>query len=85
MPPPPQLPVRSGFPLAILGVGSFDVRLAVRSLANSVRGGAACPGVIAARTLAGTGMTAYTLPVSISTVVRSRTTVPLRRSVILPA
>ena len=73
MPPPPQLPVRSGFPLAIRGVGSFDSSLTARSLAKSVGGGAGCPGVIAARTLAGTGMTTYTLPVSVSTVVRSRT------------
>ena len=48
-------------------------------------GGAGTVTVIAFRTLAGTGVTTYTLPVSVSTVVRSRTAVPFRRSVILPA
>ena len=44
-----------------------------------------CPvTVIAAFTLAGTGATTYTFPVSVSFVVRSRTTAPLRRSTILP-
>ena len=41
--------------------------------------------LIAAFTLAGTGATTYTLPVSVTSVVRSRTTAPPRRSIILPA
>jgi hypothetical protein len=40
---------------------------------------------IAFCTLGGTGATTYTLPVSVSLVVRSRITAPFRRSVILPA
>ncbi len=41
--------------------------------------------MIAALTLAGTGITTYICPVSVNVVVISRTTVPFRRSVILPA
>lgn len=37
------------------------------------------------RTLAGTGITTYTLPVSVSTVVRSRIVTPLRFSASVPA
>jgi hypothetical protein len=41
--------------------------------------------LIAALTLAGTGITTYICPVSVSVVVMSRTTVPFLFSVILPA
>jgi hypothetical protein len=54
-------------------------------LGTGLAGGAGTVTVIAFCTLAGTGITTYTLPVSVSIVVRSRTTVPFRRSVILPA
>ena len=84
MPPPIQLPVRSGLPAAVRGVASFDSSFTCRSLAVRAGASAALPGVIALRTLAGTGTTTYTLPVSVCSVVRSRTVWPLRFSVILP-
>ena len=57
----------------------------VGAAGNGLVGGAATVTVIAFCTLAGTGITTYTLPVSVSFVVTSRTTVPFRVSVNLPA
>ena len=65
------------------GVGA-DLSTGTSGFANTPLG--ICPvTLIAARTLAGTGATTYTLPVSVTSVVRSRTTAPFRRSTILPA
>src|SRR5881394_292126 len=41
--------------------------------------------VFAVRTLSGTGTTTYTWPISVTTVFKSRTTTPLRRSTMVPA
>src|SRR5688572_12253554 len=91
-----QLPVMSGFPLASLGVttGVAEAGAGV-GFARAARGtggpnaviqaGGCSVGLIAALTLAGTGITTYICPVSVHVVVMSRTTVPFRRSIILPA
>src|SRR5437764_1300595 len=89
IPPAIQLPVRSGLPLAVRGVGGSGAAAACRGgpagLGIGLSGGAGTVTLIAFCTLAGTGMTTYTLPVSVSVVVRSRRVAPLRRSVSLPA
>ena len=63
--------------------GRFDGAASVT--AGGWTDGTCTAGVMAFLTLAGTGITTYTLPVSVSVVVMSRTTVPLRRSTIFPA
>src|SRR5262245_14073449 len=84
----------SGFPLASLGVAISD--LGAGAGAGGPARGTAGPKALnqaggchvvslAALTLAGTTNTTYTCPVSVHVVVISRTTVPFRRSVILPA
>src|SRR5438093_5341915 len=84
--PAAQLPVRSGFPLASRGVGCSGADGPnVGGTGRGLSCGAASVTVIAFLTLAGTGITTYTLPVSVSVVVKSRTVAPFRRSVILPA
>src|SRR5688500_19369603 len=84
----------SGFPLASLGVttsaaggGAGADRLArgTRGPNAVTQAGGCSVGLIAALTLAGTGITTYICPVSVHVVVISRTTVPFRRSIILPA
>src|SRR6478735_3847695 len=91
-PPLCQLPVRSGCPSARRGVGWFCADGSgggggpkVGAAGKGLAGGAAAVTAIALWTLAGTGITTYTLPVSVSLVVTSRTTAPFRRSVSLPA
>src|SRR5687767_7511122 len=93
-----QLPVMSGFPLASLGVTTGVAEAGAGAgvgFARAARGtggpnaviqaGGCSVGLIAALTLAGTGITTYICPVSVHVVVMSRTTVPFRRSIILPA
>src|SRR5687767_16027932 len=93
-----QLPVMSGFPLASLGVTTGAAgagaggSVGVDRLASGTRGpnavsqaGGCSVGLIAALTLAGTGITTYICPVSVHVVVISRTTVLFRRSIIRPA
>src|SRR5688572_23376408 len=87
----------SGLPLASLGVttGAVPAAGAGAGAGGPVRGtggpnavtqaGGCSVGLIAPLTLAGTGITTYLCPVSVHVVVISRTAVPFRRSVILPA
>ena len=78
----------SGFPLASLGVTTAAAAAGAGAAAGAnpdTQLGGCSVGVIAALTLAGTGITTYICPVSVNVVVTSRTTVPFRRSVILPA
>ena len=77
-----QLPVMSGCP-PIRGVGAV-VLFGGSCLANTIVG-AFVVTFIAFWTLGGTGATTYTLPVSVTSVVRSRTTAPFFRSISLPA
>src|SRR6516165_7967644 len=79
----PQVPVMSGLPLASRGVTTAAVCV-VAALDVRVQLGGWFVGLIAALTLAGTGITTYICPVSVSVVVMSRTTAPFLRSVILP-
>ena len=77
-----QLPVRSGCP-PIRGVGAV-VFVGGSVLAHTMVG-AFVVTFIAFCTLGGTGATTYTLPVSVSRVVRSRTTAPFFFSINRPA
>ena len=76
------MPVRSGC-APIRGVGAV-VFVGGSVLAHTIAG-AFVVTFIAFCTLGGTGATTYTLPVSVSLVVRSRTTAPFLRSVSRPA
>jgi len=77
-----QLPVRSG---CAPSRGTVAVVLAGGScFANTILGAGAVT-LIAFCTLAGTGATTYTLPVSVWEVVRSRTTAPFFFSINRPA
>ena len=69
---------------ALSGTGGSGVFTDPERIAETQARIASTPEV-AARTLAGTGATTYTLPVSVTSVVKSRTTAPFRRSAIRPA
>src|SRR5437868_13505618 len=72
----PQTPVRSGFPLASRGVTTAADGVAARALGVRVQLGGWFVGLIAALTLAGTGITTYICAVSVRVAVMSRCTVP---------
>lgn len=62
----------------------IDLSMAASCFAMTSCGSSAVT-LIAVFTLAGTGARTWTLPVSVCSVVRSRTAVPFLRCVILPA